>query len=182
MSNFSLPDVPDPPQIPRILSVGEDSCVVEWDPPLFDGGQPVIGKKKLYLNEINFLRLLLFSFWQTWLIKTQVAFVLILRIRAGEEEEEELQVDETQLWSLPWNNLWSEADDWRSAVWNARLRGQQYWHVSPQSCLTAICASWWVSTNKLLLVQIPRWFNLFYTFVLLCVREVLKLLVDTDKD
>lgn len=62
MSNFSLPDVPDPPQIPRILSVGEDSCVVEWDPPLFDGGQPVIGKKKLYLNEINFLRLLLFSF------------------------------------------------------------------------------------------------------------------------
>uniref|UniRef100_A0A672ZND0 Myosin binding protein C, cardiac n=1 Tax=Sphaeramia orbicularis TaxID=375764 RepID=A0A672ZND0_9TELE len=36
-------DVPDPPQTPRILSVGEDSCVVEWDPPAFDGGQPVIG-------------------------------------------------------------------------------------------------------------------------------------------
>ncbi|XP_034047715.1 myosin-binding protein C, cardiac-type isoform X2 [Thalassophryne amazonica] len=47
-------DVPDPPQAPRILSVGEDSCVVQWDPPLFDGGQPVIGyvlerkKKKSY--------------------------------------------------------------------------------------------------------------------------------------
>ncbi|KAK2853952.1 hypothetical protein Q5P01_006613 [Channa striata] len=47
-------DVPDPPQAPRILSVGEDSCVVQWDPPLFDGGQPVIGyvlerkKKKGY--------------------------------------------------------------------------------------------------------------------------------------
>ncbi|TSP90501.1 Myosin-binding protein C, cardiac-type [Bagarius yarrelli] len=47
-------DVPDPPQAPRILSVGEDSCVVEWDPPLFDGGQPVLGyvlerkKKKSY--------------------------------------------------------------------------------------------------------------------------------------
>lgn len=54
MSNVSLPDVPDPPQIPRILSVGEDSCVVQWDPPLFDGGQPVIGERKLkcfvYLN------------------------------------------------------------------------------------------------------------------------------------
>uniref|UniRef100_A0AAV2LQB7 Myosin-binding protein C, fast-type n=1 Tax=Knipowitschia caucasica TaxID=637954 RepID=A0AAV2LQB7_KNICA len=36
-------DVPDPPQAPRILSVGEDSCVVQWDPPVFDGGQPVIG-------------------------------------------------------------------------------------------------------------------------------------------
>lgn len=44
MSNVSLPDVPDPPQIPRILSVGEDSCVVQWDPPLFDGGQPIIGE------------------------------------------------------------------------------------------------------------------------------------------
>ncbi|XP_046696059.1 myosin-binding protein C, cardiac-type isoform X1 [Silurus meridionalis] len=47
-------DVPDPPQAPRILSVGEDSCVVEWDPPLFDGGQPILGyvlerkKKKSY--------------------------------------------------------------------------------------------------------------------------------------
>ncbi|KAM9493292.1 myosin-binding protein C, cardiac-type [Clarias gariepinus] len=47
-------DVPDPPQAPRILSVGEDSCIVEWDPPLFDGGQPILGyvlerkKKKSY--------------------------------------------------------------------------------------------------------------------------------------
>ncbi|XP_048086654.1 myosin-binding protein C, cardiac-type isoform X1 [Alosa alosa] len=47
-------DVPDPPQTPRILSVGEDSCVVQWDPPLFDGGSPVTGyvlerkKKKSY--------------------------------------------------------------------------------------------------------------------------------------
>ncbi|MCI4393061.1 hypothetical protein PGIGA_G00153070 [Pangasianodon gigas] len=47
-------DVPDPPQAPRILSVGEDSCVVQWDPPLFDGGQPILGyvlerkKKKSY--------------------------------------------------------------------------------------------------------------------------------------
>ncbi|XP_076011623.1 myosin-binding protein C, cardiac-type [Genypterus blacodes] len=52
--NVKVVDVPDPPQAPRILSVGEDSCVVEWDPPVFDGGQPVIGyvlerkKKKSY--------------------------------------------------------------------------------------------------------------------------------------
>ncbi|XP_042350756.1 myosin-binding protein C, cardiac-type isoform X2 [Plectropomus leopardus] len=52
--NVKVVDVPDPPQAPRILSVGEDSCVVEWDPPLFDGGQPIIGyvlerkKKKSY--------------------------------------------------------------------------------------------------------------------------------------
>nr|XP_019935893.1 PREDICTED: myosin-binding protein C, cardiac-type isoform X1 [Paralichthys olivaceus] len=41
--NVKVVDVPDPPQAPRILSVGEDSCVVQWDPPAFDGGQPIIG-------------------------------------------------------------------------------------------------------------------------------------------
>uniref|UniRef100_A0A3Q2XQ63 Myosin-binding protein C, cardiac-type n=1 Tax=Hippocampus comes TaxID=109280 RepID=A0A3Q2XQ63_HIPCM len=52
--NVKVVDVPDPPQAPRILSVGEDSCVVQWDPPLFDGGQPITGyvlerkKKKSY--------------------------------------------------------------------------------------------------------------------------------------
>ncbi|XP_044062478.1 myosin-binding protein C, cardiac-type isoform X4 [Siniperca chuatsi] len=52
--NVKVVDVPDPPQALKILSVGEDSCVVQWDPPLFDGGQPVIGyvlerkKKKSY--------------------------------------------------------------------------------------------------------------------------------------
>ncbi|KAM9860533.1 myosin-binding protein C, cardiac-type [Aulostomus maculatus] len=52
--NVKVVDVPDPPQAPKILSVGEDSCVVQWDPPLFDGGQPIIGyvlerkKKKSY--------------------------------------------------------------------------------------------------------------------------------------
>ncbi|XP_043100647.1 myosin-binding protein C, cardiac-type isoform X1 [Puntigrus tetrazona] len=52
--NVKVVDVPDPPEAPRILSVGEDSCIVQWDAPLFDGGQPVIGyvlerkKKKSY--------------------------------------------------------------------------------------------------------------------------------------
>uniref|UniRef100_A0A3P8TSI7 Myosin binding protein C3 n=1 Tax=Amphiprion percula TaxID=161767 RepID=A0A3P8TSI7_AMPPE len=42
--NVKVVDVPDPPQTPTIISVGEDSCVVTWEPPLFDGGQPIIGK------------------------------------------------------------------------------------------------------------------------------------------
>ncbi|XP_036399032.1 myosin-binding protein C, cardiac-type isoform X1 [Megalops cyprinoides] len=52
--NVKVVDVPDPPQTPKILSVGEDSCIVQWEPPLFDGGQPIIGyvlerkKKKSY--------------------------------------------------------------------------------------------------------------------------------------
>ncbi|TWW67970.1 Myosin-binding protein C, cardiac-type [Takifugu flavidus] len=41
--NVKVVDVPDPPQEVKILSVGEESCVVQWDPPLFDGGQPIIG-------------------------------------------------------------------------------------------------------------------------------------------
>ncbi|CAJ1049770.1 myosin-binding protein C%2C cardiac-type [Xyrichtys novacula] len=41
--NVKVVDVPDPPQAVKILSVGEDSCVVQWEPPLFDGGQPIIG-------------------------------------------------------------------------------------------------------------------------------------------
>ena len=40
---FSL-DVPDPPEAPKISNVGEDNCTVEWEPPKYDGGQPVLGK------------------------------------------------------------------------------------------------------------------------------------------
>uniref|UniRef100_A0A3Q2TLH8 Myosin binding protein C3 n=1 Tax=Fundulus heteroclitus TaxID=8078 RepID=A0A3Q2TLH8_FUNHE len=49
--NVKVVDVPDPPQAPKILSVGEDSCIVQWEPPHFDGGEPIIGyvleRKKL---------------------------------------------------------------------------------------------------------------------------------------
>ncbi|MGH0139770.1 UNVERIFIED_CONTAM: hypothetical protein FKN15_013004 [Acipenser sinensis] len=47
-------DVPDPPQAPKIVSLGEDWCNVQWEPPAFNGGQPVLGyvlerkKKKSY--------------------------------------------------------------------------------------------------------------------------------------
>uniref|UniRef100_A0A8C3UVN8 Myosin binding protein C2 n=1 Tax=Catharus ustulatus TaxID=91951 RepID=A0A8C3UVN8_CATUS len=36
-------DVPDPPEAVRVTSVGEDWAVLVWEPPKFDGGQPVTG-------------------------------------------------------------------------------------------------------------------------------------------
>jgi len=51
-------DVPDPPEAPRILSVGEDSCIVQWDLPLFDGGQPVIGEIPYKVNIVSTVTLL----------------------------------------------------------------------------------------------------------------------------
>ncbi|CAH2326012.1 myosin-binding C, cardiac-type [Pelobates cultripes] len=47
-------EVPDPPESPRILNIGEDYCTVQWDPPKYDGGQGILGyilerkKKKSY--------------------------------------------------------------------------------------------------------------------------------------
>uniref|UniRef100_A0A8C3MV58 Myosin-binding protein C, cardiac-type n=1 Tax=Geospiza parvula TaxID=87175 RepID=A0A8C3MV58_GEOPR len=47
-------DVPDPPEAPTISNIGEDYCTVQWQPPKYDGGQPVLGyilerkKKKSY--------------------------------------------------------------------------------------------------------------------------------------
>ncbi|ERE70241.1 myosin-binding protein C, cardiac-type-like protein [Cricetulus griseus] len=47
-------DVPDAPAAPKVSNVGEDSCTVRWEPPAYDGGQPVLGyilerkKKKSY--------------------------------------------------------------------------------------------------------------------------------------
>lgn len=37
-------DVPDAPAAPKISNVGEDSCTVHWEPPAYDGGQPVLGE------------------------------------------------------------------------------------------------------------------------------------------
>ncbi|XP_056681544.1 myosin-binding protein C, fast-type isoform X3 [Monodelphis domestica] len=36
-------DVPDPPEAVRITSVGEDWAILVWEPPKYDGGQPVTG-------------------------------------------------------------------------------------------------------------------------------------------
>ncbi|KAM5131800.1 myosin-binding protein C, fast-type-like isoform 2-T2 [Mantella aurantiaca] len=36
-------DIPDPPQNIRITGVGEDWADAIWDPPIYDGGQPILG-------------------------------------------------------------------------------------------------------------------------------------------
>eukprot|EP00061_Rhincodon_typus_P010651 g35117.t1 len=36
-------DVPDPPENVKIVGIGEDWCIVEWDVPKYDGGQPITG-------------------------------------------------------------------------------------------------------------------------------------------
>lgn len=38
------PDVPDPPEAVRVTSVGEDWAVLVWEPPKYDGGQPLTGE------------------------------------------------------------------------------------------------------------------------------------------
>lgn len=38
------PDVPDPPEAVRVTSVGEDWAILVWEPPKYDGGQPVTGQ------------------------------------------------------------------------------------------------------------------------------------------
>uniref|UniRef100_A0A670Z8V3 Myosin binding protein C3 n=1 Tax=Pseudonaja textilis TaxID=8673 RepID=A0A670Z8V3_PSETE len=35
-------DIPDPPEAPKITDVGEDNCIVQWQPPKYDGGQPIL--------------------------------------------------------------------------------------------------------------------------------------------
>ncbi|CAL8274690.1 unnamed protein product [Lota lota] len=40
---IKIVDVPDPPENVRCTSVGQDSAVITWDPPAFDGGVPVKG-------------------------------------------------------------------------------------------------------------------------------------------
>uniref|UniRef100_F1RH20 Myosin-binding protein C, fast-type n=1 Tax=Sus scrofa TaxID=9823 RepID=F1RH20_PIG len=36
-------DVPDPPEAVRVTTVGEDWAILVWEPPKYDGGQPVTG-------------------------------------------------------------------------------------------------------------------------------------------
>nr|XP_032834097.1 myosin-binding protein C, slow-type-like isoform X2 [Petromyzon marinus] len=41
--NIKVVDIPDPPESPAIISIGEDSCVTTWKAPLYDGGEPILG-------------------------------------------------------------------------------------------------------------------------------------------
>lgn len=36
-------DVPDPPVAPNVTHVGDEWCIMNWDPPLYDGGSPILG-------------------------------------------------------------------------------------------------------------------------------------------
>lgn len=47
------PDVPDPPEAPTISNIGEDYCTVHWQPPKYDGGQPVLGKSPKPQNPLQ---------------------------------------------------------------------------------------------------------------------------------
>uniref|UniRef100_A0A8C3DHE0 Myosin binding protein C1 n=1 Tax=Corvus moneduloides TaxID=1196302 RepID=A0A8C3DHE0_CORMO len=41
--NIKVVDVPDPPQAPNVTEVGEDWCIMTWEPPANDGGSPILG-------------------------------------------------------------------------------------------------------------------------------------------
>ncbi|XP_035280232.1 myosin-binding protein C, slow-type isoform X6 [Anguilla anguilla] len=36
-------DIPDPPEAPMVPEVGGDWCLMTWDPPIYDGGSPILG-------------------------------------------------------------------------------------------------------------------------------------------
>nr|XP_056703410.1 myosin-binding protein C, slow-type isoform X4 [Euleptes europaea] len=36
-------DIPDPPAAPNVIDVGEDWCIMTWEPPVYDGGSPILG-------------------------------------------------------------------------------------------------------------------------------------------
>ncbi|KAG9475829.1 hypothetical protein GDO78_003961, partial [Eleutherodactylus coqui] len=41
--NVKVIEVPDPPESPNILNIGEDFCTVQWETPKYDGGMPILG-------------------------------------------------------------------------------------------------------------------------------------------
>ncbi|XP_055761343.1 myosin-binding protein C, slow-type-like isoform X3 [Salvelinus fontinalis] len=36
-------DIPDPPEVPLVTEVGGDWCSMTWEPPIYDGGSPILG-------------------------------------------------------------------------------------------------------------------------------------------
>ncbi|KAM5288476.1 myosin-binding protein C, slow-type isoform 3-T3 [Ctenodactylus gundi] len=36
-------DIPDPPVAPNVTEVGDDWCIMNWEPPVYDGGSPILG-------------------------------------------------------------------------------------------------------------------------------------------
>lgn len=92
----------------------------------------------------------------TWAIKpllnpfnppTHLPHIPPHRLRAGEEEDQKLPLDEAELRPLPRHHLRSQANDRRGGVRDARLRRQQHRHVASQSGLAALRASGWAESS-----------------------------------
>ncbi|XP_003269966.2 myosin-binding protein C, slow-type isoform X6 [Nomascus leucogenys] len=41
--NVKVVDFPDPPVAPTVTEVGDDWCIMNWEPPAYDGGSPILG-------------------------------------------------------------------------------------------------------------------------------------------
>ncbi|XP_063164505.1 myosin-binding protein C, slow-type isoform X4 [Candoia aspera] len=41
--NIKVVDIPDAPEAPNVIEVGEDWCIMTWEPPAYDGGSPLLG-------------------------------------------------------------------------------------------------------------------------------------------
>lgn len=47
-------DIPDPPGPPLVPAVGGDWCTMTWEPPVYDGGSPILGKR-IYQTYYKFI-------------------------------------------------------------------------------------------------------------------------------
>lgn len=88
--------------------------------------------------------------WEQLLYITKA---VLSRIYFRKKEEEELPMDEAELWPFKRPNLWSQANDWRSHLWDAGLCCEFHWHVPAKSCLPALHANWWVLPHFLLFLH-----------------------------
>uniref|UniRef100_A0A670YLP8 Myosin-binding protein C, slow-type n=1 Tax=Pseudonaja textilis TaxID=8673 RepID=A0A670YLP8_PSETE len=41
--NIKVVDIPDAPEAPNVTEIGEDWCIMTWEPPAYDGGSPLLG-------------------------------------------------------------------------------------------------------------------------------------------
>ncbi|KAG8138261.1 hypothetical protein E2320_004188, partial [Naja naja] len=41
--NIKVVDIPDAPEAPNVIEIGEDWCIMNWEPPAYDGGSPLLG-------------------------------------------------------------------------------------------------------------------------------------------
>lgn len=65
-------DIPDPPEAPNVVDVGEDWCIMNWEPPAYDGGSPILGKQLYHINIAHILHgLYLHEFNYTYLAKKE---------------------------------------------------------------------------------------------------------------